>query len=180
MDEWFPGQTIKGRYYSFFIFFLSSSYQRIMDSLKVQKLCKLAPAWIKFYCFQAMELEIQTHCKVKVEVQPTWKKGKRHVYDSDVRCQHCAAHTESQSSESSDQPSPSALPSPANNVLCCRICKNGKETSYWLGCGHKDSNDKQLCDYWVHQNCIGLFFKTRSALKNVPFFCPGHGKNNKS
>ena len=37
-----------------------------------------------------------------------------------------------------------------------------KETSLWLGCSYINRiTPEQECDYWVHQNCIGLHYKKK-------------------
>ena len=32
------------------------------------------------------------------------------------------------------------------------------------------------CSYWVHQWCVGLYYKKADNLAKVPFYCPEHGK----
>ena len=43
---------------------------------------------------------------------------------------------------------------------------------------HMNSKRKQTCNFWVHQNCIGLFCKTKAELKYIPFYCADHGAKN--
>ena len=66
-----------------------------------------------------------------------------------------------------------------NNVKengCC-ICSETATKSMWLGCGHKNKlTGREDCSYWVHQWCVGLYYKRADNLAKVPFYCPEHGK----
>lgn len=60
----------------------------------------------------------------------------------------------------------------------CSICGESDERSFFLGCGHKNPVTKRAdCGYWVHQNCIGLYFKEKEKLSKVPFYCHDHAPN---
>lgn len=144
---------------------------------------------------QAMELELQTHCAVSVEVKPSWVKGKCHSYRSENKE---LAGAEDQTSVPTVQvPGPSgdnrgcvpaakspvrvsrkpSLKATLNKNPPCRMCGAREDVSFWLGCGYRNpKTKKQDCPYWVHQNCIGLFYKQEGDLESVPFFCPKHGK----
>ena len=59
----------------------------------------------------------------------------------------------------------------------CRICNETATKSMWLGCGHKNKlTGREDCSYWVHQWCVGLYYKRADNLAKVPFYCPKHGK----
>ena len=63
------------------------------------------------------------------------------------------------------------------NENACRVCYLTHNDTFWIGCGHKNKlNGKQDCNYWVHQCCINLYFKTEEKLNAVPFSCPQHGQ----
>ena len=48
-------------------------------------------------------------------------------------------------------------------------------------CGHKNKiSGKQDCNYWAHQWCVNLYFKTEEKLNAVIFFCPQHGQSKKT
>jgi hypothetical protein len=57
----------------------------------------------------------------------------------------------------------------------CKICGEDGDISFWIGCGHKNPITKACtCQYWVHQNCVGLYFASQSKLGKVPFYCKRH------
>ena len=58
----------------------------------------------------------------------------------------------------------------SNNENACRVCHLIHNDTFWIGCGHKNKiNDNQDCNYWVHQWCINLYFKTEEKLNAAPF-----------
>ena len=67
-----------------------------------------------------------------------------------------------------------------NNPNACRVCLSTDEKSSWLGCSYKNKVTQRTdCNYWIHQNCIGLFYKRKENLDKVPFYCPPHGEKTK-
>ena len=138
-----------------------------------------------------MELKYQTHIKVnvgiKTEKHKIIKPYKSFGYDADVP---------NASTETTDitflRPALPATPTRRhqelsstseaniNNPNACRVCLSTDEKSSWLGCSYKNKVTQQTdCNYWIHQNCIGLFYKRKENLDKVPFYCPPHGKKTK-
>lgn len=88
------------------------------------------------------------------------------------------------------------------NVETCRKCGKGcgplesfREPILWIGCGgsrksisEKNARGRGLkmkkenvnideniaCDYWVHQQCVGILCLTNKKIKSIPYFCPDH------
>ena len=123
--------------------------------------------------------------------EPLWRNGKAHSYQSDY--DHQSSETavpninvpniESTSelagvtTASPAKRYPTAKKTDKTSQNACQICGNSDDVSFWIGCGHKNKNTKKNdCSYWVHQWCVGLYFKTEDALKKMPFYCQRHGK----
>ena len=135
----------------------------------------------------AMELEYQTHIKVNVGIKnkkdKIIKSHKIFGYDGDVP---------NTSTETTDITAVRrALPATPtrwhqellltsganiNNPNACRVCSSTDEKSSSLGHSYKNNKVTQQRDYnyWVHQNCTGLFFKRKERLDKVSFYCPPH------
>ena len=126
-------------------------------------------------------------CEINLKITPTWSKGKTHQY--------CSRRPSSLTSDMTierivELPEPSQVtPSPkkrkeihartkqTGKVGGCRICGKSDNICFWIGCGHKNPVTKKLdCKFWVHQWCIGLYYKTEEKLKHVPYFCEEHGR----
>ncbi|XP_038058044.1 uncharacterized protein LOC119729522 isoform X1 [Patiria miniata] len=142
----------------------------------------------------AKELVISTRCEVDVHVKPTWGRGKTWRYSTQAERNDTApAQTDP---ELVQQPSSSSLTitprkhqntvEPVHTIepnkkLSCRVCGSDANKSSWLGCDHRNARTKRLdCQYWVHQNCIGLYFERDGDLEKVPFYCPKHGPSQKA
>ncbi|XP_071138371.1 uncharacterized protein [Mytilus edulis] len=166
-----------------------STYSRRSTSLKIA----------------AMELEIQTHCSVSLEIAPTWRNGRIHSYKSknEEEEEPMAELGPAGDAPAGEAPAPvqtgvllvnpvAASPAkrkvgpslkavvpttkPKTNKKACRVCSISKETSFWLCCGYTNPRSKrQDCCYWVHQKCIGLYHRKKEELSKTPFFCPKHG-----
>ncbi|VDI57097.1 Hypothetical predicted protein [Mytilus galloprovincialis] len=158
-----------------------------------------------FFESRAMELEIQTHCSVSLEIAPTWRNGRIHSYKSknEEEEEPMAELGPAGDAPAGEAPAPvqtgvllvnpvAASPAkrkvgpslkavvpttkPKTNKKACRVCSISKETSFWLGCGYTNPRSKrQDCCYWVHQKCIGLYHRKKEELSKTPFFCPKHG-----
>jgi len=62
-----------------------------------------------------------------------------------------------------------------SNKKICRVCGQSSQISFWLGCSYRNPKTKrQECKYWVHQNCIGLYYKTEKDLERVSYYCKKH------
>ena len=108
------------------------------------------------------------HTVMSIQLKLIWKDGKMWGYKSD-RVVH-------------EEEAPPPLPTvnsiivspqkrhvmvPSNikhlqnfNSNECRICRETGEKSLWIGCSHKNKlSGTQDCNYWVHQWCIGLYYK---------------------
>ena len=139
----------------------------------------------------AMELEVQTHCKIHLEMKTEkGKPGKSYRtlgFDSVSNENPVGVAPPPMEAEpsTSDPPLPSTPTRPHQQVVAepevvgsnqCQICKKTDSSSFWLGCSHINKvTRKDDCDYWVHQNCVGLHYKSADSLLRVPFFCPPHG-----
>ena len=121
---------------------------------------------------------------MSIQLKLTWKDGKTWEYKSD-RVVH------------EEEEAPPPLPTP-NSIIAfpqkrhgmvpsnskhlknfssneCMICGETGEKSLWIGCSHKNKlSERQDCNYWVHQWCIGLYYKKPENLAKVPYFCPTH------
>ena len=131
---------------------------------------------------------MQTHCGVKLELIPMWKDGKVWEYKS-TNIADPPQVSEVSEVQGLVPTSSVVTPSPkkrhhtfkqnGNNVKenGCRICNETATKSMWLGCGHKNKlTGREDCSYWVHQWCVGLYYKRADNLAKVPFYCPEHGK----
>ena len=145
---------------------------------------------------------MQTHCRVSLNITPTWPNGKEWKYKSQVPAiptpQAAPAEPAVQAApapepaQAAPEPAPAAPAPPTpnkrhrtvlpvavaeDNQNACQICGQEEEISFWIGCGYKNRVTKrETCHYWVHQSCIGLKFKSREKLRKTPFFCPKHIK----
>ena len=125
-------------------------------------------------------------------MKPTWARGKSSSYRSKRPVENINSATTSSSQVNDEVVVAQVTPSPAkchrvipreknsNNENACRVCHLTHSDTFWIGCGHKNKiSGKQDCNYWVHQWCINLYFKTEEKLNAVPFFCPQHGQSKK-
>ena len=63
----------------------------------------------------------------------------------------------------------------------CHICNETATKSMWLGCGHKNKlTGRDDCSYWVHQWCIGLYYKRVANLATPRFHSTAHNTERKS
>lgn len=140
----------------------------------------------------AMKLEYQTHTKVNVGIKnkkdKIIKSHKIFGYDGDVP---------NKSTETTDiTAARRALPATLtcwhqellltsganiNNPNACHVCSSTDEKSTSIGHSYKNNKVTQQRDYnyWVHQNCSGLFFKRKEHLDKVSFYCPPHREKTK-
>ena len=123
---------------------------------------------------------MQTHCDVSIQLKPTWKDGKTWEFKSD-RVAHEQEEAPPQlpmanSIVVSPQKRHTTVPNnkhqePVNSNEC-RICGETGEKSFWIVCSHKNKlSGRQYCNYWVHQWCIGLYYKNPENLAKIPYFC---------
>ena len=165
---------------------------------------------------QARELELQTHCQVKIQVTPTWEHGRAHEYhselpgslpDNELQPQPEAQPSTSGASTGAEGPvqeqvstsattpatptkrhttAAGATPQPpskrARTKRSCNICKlsgnaaQDPKQSLWLGCSYEDPRSKKMeCSYWVHQTCIGFYYKSVEEIPDdMEFYCFVH------
>ena len=130
-----------------------------------------------------MELELQTHCKPSVTI-----RSKQGTILQSYNSVPTTAVADPQAEDAMDVQAPAAPETPkkpghpvikksATRVQeqTCQVCKRSDDVSFWLGCGGKDKKTKRECDtYWVHQNCIGLYYRKEAELQSVKFYCPKH------
>ena len=138
---------------------------------------------------------------VSLKILLEWEKGKVHIYQS-PGCTSCKNFkrkfsTINQSSQDQIDPAeqdmnqqstsasvPTLSPKKRHATLegalsnSCQICgDDSNDKGFWLGCGYKTKKSKcNNCLYWVHQWCLGLYYKTEEALAKVPFCCQRHRK----
>ena len=131
---------------------------------------------------------------MNLTLEPTWPKGKVHSYKSshpgdkvqpppvnDVEPQPSTSEAELAVSPTKRhctvrEPETSGRIAHISRNAC-QICGETNNHSFWLGCGYKNNKTKKNdCSYWVHQWCVGLYYKTEVALSKVPFDCQRHGK----
>lgn len=138
-------------------------------------------------------------------MQPTWSNGKVHCYKSNLDIEPSTnVNKENEPTEPTEQPQPQPSTSrlethrdspikrhpvvrveplvakKKNLKQECRMCGVSEETSFFLGCGHTNQKTRrQDCQYWVHQHCIGLYYKKKSELQSVPYYCKKHGPTQK-
>ena len=134
-----------------------------------------------------MKLEVQTHCRIALLIEPTWECGKafryisgkkdifrekaRNLTETDV---FIANTLETMKNCEPKQEEPEELEDVTTTVEpMCWMCCGGKDTSAWISCSFKE-NGKDVCEFRVHQMCIGLKYSDETKLKGVPFFCPTH------
>ena len=145
-------------------------------------------AEIKFYLFlQAKEIEVQTHCDVKVLLKPNWQHGKTHEYSSSRQSSGIIFKNKEvqknipdpeliTSSPKKKRKNLYVITKQTDSIRGCRVCGKSDDRCCWIGCGHKNKVTKEEdCNYWVHQWCIGLHYKTEQKLILVPFYCEEHG-----
>ena len=148
--------------------------------------CKLAwqcktklPRFVAFFLLQAMKLEVQTHCRIALLIEPTWHCGKAFRYISgkkDIFKEMASKSTESDIFVATTLETMKGYEENVEKEPSCQVCLGGKEISAWVGCGHRDKG-VDGCEYWVHQMCIGLKYSDEKKLKSVPYFCPFHMMN---
>lgn len=135
----------------------------------------------------AMELEMQTKVRVNVEIKNPEATKVLRDYKSLGFGGTTATPAASDEAPVSLPQTPTrgrqvadSIPSTStsSNGLGCKVCGKTDEISYWLGCSKLNKITRQYdCNYWVHQNCVGLFYKKKTNLEKVPFYCPMHGKD---
>lgn len=159
-----------------------------------------------FLFSQAKEIELQTHCRVRLIMAPNWANGKTHSYksmiDAPVKVQdnndnHPPPTYAGDAAATNVPPSPKRMhptvrvnplqpiqkltnaqekaPCKKTNKEICRVCGQSSEISFWLGCSYRNPKTKrQDCKCWVHQNCIGIYYKTEKDLERVPYYYKKH------
>lgn len=49
----------------------------------------------------------------------------------------------------------------------CNVCLTTQERGHWVGC------DRTRCGYWVHDECMGFYFSSKTVVKkNLNFYVP--------
>lgn len=135
-------------------------------------------------------MEIQTRCRISLTIEPEWNgkiwqhlsRGKVCPVPDSQHAEEASGETAATSLSTTPQKRHRPLATPrverasSSNQMACRICGSTEEDSFWLGCGHTNPRTKrQDCQYWVHQNCIDLYYKHAQQLSKVPYYCPVHG-----
>ena len=122
---------------------------------------------------------------MSIQLKPTWKDGKTWEYKSDrvvnekeeAPPQLPTANSITASPQKRHTTVPNSKHQEPVNSNECRICGETGEKSFWIGCSHKNKlSGRQDCNYWVHQWCIGLYYKKPENLAKVPYFCPTYGQ----
>ena len=117
-------------------------------------------------------------------LKPNWQRGKTHEYcssrrSSDIILKECKRIFQTQNRLHPHQKKRTyvyAKTKQTGSTRGCRVCRKSNDRCYWIGCGHKNKMAKEEdCNYWVHQWCIGLHYKTEQKLILVPFYCEEHG-----
>lgn len=55
----------------------------------------------------------------------------------------------------------------------CNVCLTTQECGHWVGC------DRTRCGYWVHDECMGFYFSSKTVVKiKINFYVPCTDKQN--
>lgn len=54
----------------------------------------------------------------------------------------------------------------------CNVCLTTQERGHWVGC------DRTRCGYWVHDECMGFYFSSKTVVKKLNFYVPCTDKEN--